>query len=94
VGNFERGPLPRRLDEQLAALGAWLNDLRRHRGFVHLGSVRPPGRDVWAHRDVKATLCPGRELFERLDRIRFVEEEDETMMDRATRELLFTMTAT
>jgi hypothetical protein len=74
-GNFERLPLPTHLDEQLAALGRWLRQLRTEDGFVNLGRVRPGDREVWAHRDVKATACPGRYLFERLSLIRFVEDQ-------------------
>lgn len=83
-GNFTRRPLPRTLDEQLILLGDWLRGLRRDRGFTQLGTVRPPGRQVWAHRDILSTLCPGEHLYERLERIRFIEEEDENMMDKAT----------
>ena len=40
-GNFERQPVPRYFDTQLAALGDWLRQLRTERGFVNLGTVRP-----------------------------------------------------
>ncbi len=73
-GNFERTPLPRRFEQQLSALGDWLRALRTEKGFAKLGSVRPADREVWGHRDVKDTLCPGQHLFERLGLIRFVEE--------------------
>ena len=84
-GNFDRLPLPKYFDEQLARLGDWLRHLRRDRGFTQLGSLRPPGRHVWAHRDIKSTQCPGNHLYDRLELIRFaMEEEDENMMDKAT----------
>lgn len=82
-GNFESLPLPRHFDTQLAELGAWLKHLRLMQGFLNLGNVRPPERDVWAHRDVAATLCPGQGLVDRLKLIRFV-EIDEMAMDKAT----------
>jgi peptidoglycan hydrolase-like protein with peptidoglycan-binding domain len=49
-----------------------------------LGTLRPPDRQVWAHRDIKTTHCPGTHLYDRLELIRFLEEEDENMMDKAT----------
>lgn len=82
-GNFETGRLPTHFDAQLGALGDWLRTLRSERGFVHLGNNRPEDRDVWGHRDVKATRCPGQKLFERLKVIQFV-EDDEMAMDKAT----------
>jgi hypothetical protein len=83
-GNFEASPLPSRLDTQLAALGDWLRRLRTKSGFVTLGCVRPRDRQVWGHRDVKQTVCPGEGLFERLHLIRFLEEDEETTMDKET----------
>lgn len=83
-GNFDRRPLPRHFDEQLTNLGDWLRHLRRNRGFTQLGNLRPPDRQVWAHRDVRATGCPGTHLYDKLELIRFLEEEDENMMDAAT----------
>ncbi|MFQ5694614.1 MAG: hypothetical protein ACE5HB_01340 [Terriglobia bacterium] len=73
-GNFERTPLPGHFEQQLVDLGDWLRELRTEKGLVNLGTVRPVDREVWGHRDVKDTLCPGRHLFERLALIRFVEE--------------------
>lgn len=81
-GNFEQEPAPRHLEPQMAALGEWLAGLRRERGFENLGSVSPAGRDVWGHRDIESTACPGRLLYEKLDLVRFL--EDEMMMDLAT----------
>lgn len=89
-GNFELEPLPAHFDGQLAALGDWLRTLREAEGFGELGSLRPAGRQLWGHRDVKATACPGRFLFERLAAVRFRDdvddpmEEDEMAMDEAT----------
>ena len=90
-GDFEVGPPPEHFDDQLAALGEWLRRLRADEGFDRLGSHRPPGRQLWGHRDAKATLCPGRLLFERLGAIRFRDDDqdrpgrhEETAMDEAT----------
>ena len=83
-GNFERLPLPRHFDTQLAALGEWLWQLRTERGFTNLGTVQPDDREVWGHRDVKSTACPGRHLFNKLKLIRFTEEDEEMKMDKAT----------
>ena len=81
-GNFERLPFPRHFDAQLLALGKWLKRLRWRDGFVNLGNSRPDDREVWGHRDVKRTKCPGQELFDKLKLIQFV--EDEMAMDKPT----------
>lgn len=87
-GNFELEPLPAQFDAQLAALGDWLRSLRVDHGFSELGSRRPAGRQLWGHRDVKATACPGRHLFERLAAVRYRDDdfvqEGEMAMDEAT----------
>lgn len=74
-GNFELEPLPAHFDAQLDGLAAWLQELRDDRGFSELGTVQPddPERQVFGHRDVTATACPGEHLFARLPRIRFVD---------------------
>lgn len=72
-GNFEDFPPPSRFDDHLQQLTSWLRDLRLNQGFSNLGDSRPADRDVWGHRDVKNTACPGRHLFERLKDIRFLE---------------------
>jgi hypothetical protein len=71
-GNFESSSLPRNLESQLAALGDWLRELRTQHGFVNLGSLRPLGREVFGHREVKSTDCPGENIFTRLRLIRFL----------------------
>ena len=60
------------LSLQLAALGDWLRKLREQDGFVNLGTEHPHGREVFAHRDIKPTACPGQHLFDRLGLIRFL----------------------
>lgn len=71
-GNFEDMPPPTHFDAQLTALGNWLRGLRENEGFVNLGANRPHGRDVFGHRDIAATACPGRHTFEKLRLIRFL----------------------
>ena len=71
-GNFEELPLPANLDAQLTGLGDWLRKRREQDGFVNLGTDRPLGREVFGHRDIKATDCPGQQIFDRLARIRFL----------------------
>jgi hypothetical protein len=71
-GNFEKLPMPPHIESQLAMLGNWLQELREHQGFMNLGNERPLGREVFAHRDIKATACPGEHLFNKLNRIRFL----------------------
>ena len=71
-GNFDNLPLPTHFDSQLAAFGKWLRQLREQRGFVNLGTERPLGREVFAHRDVKPTSCPGERLFQKLGLIRLL----------------------
>jgi hypothetical protein len=71
-GNYEDIPLPQHFDSQLTALGGFLRGLRQQEGFVNLGANRPLGREVFGHREVKATACPGRHLFGKLRLIRFL----------------------
>jgi len=56
----------------LTALGDWLRRLREDEGFVNLGADHPFGRDVFGHRNIAPTLCPGDHTFERLRLIRFL----------------------
>ncbi len=71
-GDFENAPLPSNFDSHLVALGNWLRGLREQHQFVNLGNERPLGREVFAHRDVKATDCPGQRIFNKLGLIRFL----------------------
>src|SRR5262245_32283058 len=71
-GNFELTPLPAQLDRHLISLGGWLRGLREQQGFVNLGGDHPAGREVFGHRDVKSTDCPGKHLFQRLPLIKFL----------------------
>lgn len=71
-GDFENELPPAALDSHLLALGQWLRELREQKGFTNLGTVRPDGRDVFGHRDVKKTDCPGKHIFERLSLVRFL----------------------
>jgi peptidoglycan hydrolase-like protein with peptidoglycan-binding domain len=89
-GDFENHPLPRGIDAQLAGLTYWLRDLRMNRGFIHLGDSRPADRQVWGHRDAATarTACPGKALHEKLDLIRFIDAEDEQVMDQPTWKLV------
>lgn len=77
-GNFEREPLPDHFDAQLAALGDWLRHLREDESFTELGTVQPddpdrPERQVFGHREIKNTDCPGRHLWERLQLIQMID---------------------
>ncbi len=89
-GDFESAALPPDMDAHLIEFAEWLSDLRNTGGFRSLGSSRPVGAQVWGHRDVPtaATLCPGRALYARLKSIRFIDEEDETAMDKPTWKLI------
>jgi hypothetical protein len=71
-GDFENDAPPARLDLHLAAVSSWLRRLREQEGFVNLGTVRPLGREVFGHRDVKASDCPGKHIFDRLSLIRYL----------------------
>jgi hypothetical protein len=71
-GNFEDFPLPAQFDMHLQELSNWLKSLRLNHGFINLGTSRPADREVWAHRDVKATACPGQNLFSRLSEINYL----------------------
>jgi len=70
-GNFEDFSLPAQFDAHLQEFSNWLKDLRTNQGFTNLGTSRPVDREVWAHRDVKATACPGQKLFDLLAGIQF-----------------------
>jgi len=77
-GNFEEEPMPAHLDAQLADLGSWLRRLREEEGFTELGTVQPedpdrPDRQVFGHRDIKSTACPGRHLWERLHLVQMID---------------------
>ena len=89
-GEFESGPAPRYFDLQIGMLASWLRTLRNEQGFTKLGYSRPEGRQVWGHREIRSarTLCPGQALQLRLPQIRFIDEEDDTAMDRATWKLV------
>jgi len=73
-GNFEPEdtPLPTNLNANVLALAAWLRKLREQEGFLNLGTDHPGDREVFAHKDVKQTDCPGRHLIARLAMIRFL----------------------
>lgn len=85
-GDFEFTAMPENIDAQLSEFATWLRDLRTEQGFRNLGNSRPKNRQVWGHRDssTASTACPGKKLYEKLSLIRFIDEEDETTMDRST----------
>ncbi len=87
-GNFQREPLPRYINTQLQLLSTWLHALREQQGFSHLGNSRPGQRQVWGHRDVSATLCPGELMYNKLEQIRFITEDPQQAMDQATWKLV------
>jgi len=56
--------------------------------LANLGSVAPRGRDVFGHRDLAATACPGRYVMEAIDSIRiesYVGAEEAEMRRYAVR---------
>lgn len=85
-GNFEAHALPAYFDQQLQELAGWLGRLRRTGGFERLGDVRPANAQVFGHRDVRATLCPGGALYKRLNQIVFIDEEQQ--MDKPSWKLV------
>ena len=89
-GDFENNALPGNIDTQLADFAAWLRDLRNNQGFTNLGATRPDDKHVWGHRDspTARTACPGQKLYDKLALIRFIDEEDETEMDKSTWKLV------
>lgn len=89
-GDFENGTVPRHLEAQLSAMAVWLRQLRNSQGLTNLGQSRPDWAQVWGHRDAQAahTACPGQILYDRLDRIRFIDEEDDIAMDKPTWKLV------
>ena len=89
-GDFENNALPQYIDTQLSEFAGWLRDLRNKRGFSNLGNSRPQGKQVWGHRDSQSanTICPGRKLYEKLNLIRFIDEEGDAAMDKPTWKLV------
>jgi Hemopexin len=72
-GNFEATNGPADFDSLLEGLGWWLRKLRRNDGFTALGDSHPTnGREVFGHRDVASTACPGKNLYAMLDRVVFL----------------------
>jgi len=82
AGNFHdhetgEGKLEKGLDLLSRFLG-WLKTDPSHPDYgtfapmVNLGSLKPEGRNVFVHQDVKATACPGRHIVAMADRIDFV----------------------
>ena len=79
AGNFDQhdaANLEKRMGLLSAFLG-WLKFSASHPSYgqfepmSNLGSLKPEGRHVWFHSDVKATACPGRHLEQVLDRVTF-----------------------
>ncbi len=50
-------------------------DYGNFKPMVNLGSLRPPGREVFIHQDFKATACPGKRLIPHLKQMTFLEPE-------------------
>ena len=53
--------------------------------LANLGQNHPPGRKVWAHRDFKATDCPGRFLLEVLPEFDFLDPRAEEVKPKPRR---------
>lgn len=75
AGNFEAADAEERerLAHALAALGSYFGRLASGTlpVFPKLGTDRPgDGRHAWAHRDFKATACPGQALYDLLEHFR------------------------
>lgn len=85
-GDFENKALPEKINDQLSELTQWLRDLRINQGFHNLGTLRPKDKQVWGHRDSPAanTACPGKNLYDKLALIRFIDEEEHSAMDKST----------
>lgn len=60
AGNFQAFPFARRYLAPASRFFGWLRD---ERSMVNLGTLHPPGRDTYGHRDIQATACPGQNLF-------------------------------
>jgi hypothetical protein len=89
-GDFENKALPGNIDAQLSEFAEWLRTLRNNQGFRNLGGLRPDNKQVWGHRDSRGanTVCPGQKLYSKLTLIRFIDDEDETAMDKSTWKLV------
>ena len=71
--NFQRYPFGRRY----IAPASWFFDwLKYERGLVNLGTVKPPNRDTFGHRDFAQTACPGQNLYNEIGDFTFYKEDD------------------
>lgn len=81
AGDFETQVTPdaeiaKRMEPLSNFLG-WLRfdpsheDYGTFRAMENLGSLKPQGRNVFFHRDVKATDCPGSDLMRHLGEVKF-----------------------
>ena len=84
AGNFEHLSVEgARLSDKMGHLSAFLKWLRtsashpdygNYSPMRNLGSIRPSGREVYAHRDFSATACPGSKLVRHIDEINFISD--------------------
>jgi hypothetical protein len=82
AGNFEDlsvtgADLPAKM-ELLSKFLGWLKFDASHPSYgnfppmSNLGSLKPAGRNVWAHSDVKPTACPGTKIEQHLASVDFI----------------------
>lgn len=81
AGSFENRPIPSaEIEARMPLLSYFLGWLRydpshpaygNHSPMINLDRLRPEGRRVWYHRDVKNTDCPGVKLMAHLPQVRF-----------------------
>ena len=77
AGNFEDFPFARRYIRPASAFFGWL---KYERGMANLGTVHPPDRDTFGHRDFATTACPGGHLYTQIRSFTFYREEDDDDM--------------
>ena len=81
AGDFENKLMPaEEIERRMVPYAAFLNwlrtsashpDLGQFQPLSNLGSLKPSGRSIFFHRDVKATQCPGAQLEPHLRKVRF-----------------------
>jgi hypothetical protein len=74
AGNMEDFLFARRYIRPASRFFGWL---KNERGMTNLGTVHPPGRETFGHRDFAQTACPGHYLYKEIGDFTFYEEEDD-----------------
>lgn len=70
--NFEDFPF---LSQYIKPASRFFGWLKNERGMMNLGTVHPPGRETFGHRDFKNTACPGQHLYNEINSFTIGEDD-------------------